>query len=97
MLHVVLDILEDTAALQTVDHLVVEGQEHVYLLAGADGAVRQNGRLQHRAAKAADGRLGQVDDGRSDVDGEHTHVGDGKGAAGHGVAGQALVLGLLGI
>lgn len=60
---VILQILEDTAALQPVNDLMIEGQEHVHHHAGAHRAVRQDGGLQLGTAEAADAGLGRVDDG----------------------------------
>ena len=59
MENVIFQILEDAAAFQPVNDLMIEGQEHVHHHAGADGAVRKHGGLQLGTAEAADAGLGR--------------------------------------
>ena len=55
---VILQILEDAAAFQPVDDLMVESQEHVHHGPGPNAAVRQDDRPEHGAPESADGGLG---------------------------------------
>ena len=72
---------------------MVKRREHAHHGMRGDGVIQHDNGPAHSPSKATDNGLWRIDVRRTDVDGEHTHIGDSAGAAALLVRQQGLGLG----
>src|SRR5207244_10838383 len=84
ILYQLCDALQEPGGRGAVHEAMVEGEAEPHPLADAD-LVSNDGRLGFDAADTEAGALRQVEERREGVDAEHAQVGEGEGAALHGV------------